>query len=158
MRIVTVARKPCVSSSTTANVTEHEAGAINVNACRIEFSSASDQEVYKANASGDRGHEDNRSRQLGFKMGCGTSNTEGRWPANVIIIGSESREALDAQSGQLTSGTGAVKRASSKEQQGNRGAAYGAESRPDGAVMVTYGDTGGASRFYKCFEDEDQSE
>jgi hypothetical protein len=87
-----------------------------------------------------------------------TFTVEGRWPANLVVVGTKIRELLDAQSGQLTSGTGAVKRASSKGQHGNRGAAYGAESRPDGAVVPTYGDTGGASRYYKCFEDGDQSE
>ena len=76
----------------------------------------------------------------------------------MIVVGSEPQEFLDAQSGQLTSGTGTVMRASSKDKQGNRGMAYGAESRPYGAVMVSYGDTGGASRYYKCFEDGDQPE
>ena len=40
--------------------------------------------------------------------------------------------ALDEQSGKLTSGTGA-------------------ESRPEGTPMVSYGDAGGASRFFKQF-------
>ena len=57
---------------------------------------------------------------------------------------------LDEQSGQLKSGTGAVKRRSSKEQEGNTGAAYGAESRPEGTPMIEYGDVGGASRFFYC--------
>jgi len=56
---------------------------------------------------------------------------------------------LDAQSGTLTSGTGAVKRQSSADVEGNRGSAYGAESRPAGTPMVSYGDKGGASRFFK---------
>ena len=56
---------------------------------------------------------------------------------------------LDGQSGALTSGTGAVKRGSSRNTGGNGGAAYGAESRSEGTPMVSYGDTGGASRFYK---------
>jgi site-specific DNA-methyltransferase (adenine-specific) len=57
---------------------------------------------------------------------------------------------LDRQSGLLTSGTGAVKRRSAGDQEGNRGAAYGAESRNTGTPMVCYGDSGGASRFFKC--------
>jgi len=152
MRVVTVARKPCLSSSTTTNVVEHEAGAINIEASRVglPFVSAGGN-----NFDAWRGGEDRADRpaQHGQPSAVVTS---GRWPTNVVILGSKTREALDAQSGQLTSGTGAVKRSSSKDQQGNRGAAYGAESRPDGAVMVTYGDTGGASRYYKCFEDGDQ--
>jgi hypothetical protein len=56
---------------------------------------------------------------------------------------------LDQQSGVLVSGTGAVKRTSSANQQGNRGAAYGSESRPEGTPMISHGDKGGASRFFK---------
>jgi site-specific DNA-methyltransferase (adenine-specific) len=52
---------------------------------------------------------------------------------------------LDDQSGQLTSGTGAVKRATSAGYLAN---AYGKESRPAGTPNVEYGDTGGASRYF----------
>ena len=65
--------------------------------------------------------------------------------------------ALDAQSGRLKSGSGTVKRASSKHREGNVAAAYGAESRPDGEPQVWYGDSGGASRFFKQFGGRDQS-
>lgn len=207
MRIVTITRKP-MKGGTTNNVLEHHTGALNIDASRVSFQSKDDQSVYKANNSGDRGHEDNRSRDLGFKMGCGHAHGSGRWPTNVVLThrsachiigerkvptGTAHREtsggrtifsetekktlpnmsyadadgmetipdwacapdcpvrALDEQSGQLTSGTGAVKRASSKDQGGNRSATYGAESRPDGTIIPTYGDTGGASRFFKQF-------
>lgn len=56
---------------------------------------------------------------------------------------------LDEQSGFLQSGTGAVKRQSSSSQSGNTSYAYGAESRPEGTIIPTYGDEGGASRFFK---------
>lgn len=58
--------------------------------------------------------------------------------------------ALDAQSGRLTSGNANVRRESGSDQHGNTSAAYGAESRPAGSEMVSYGDTGGASRFFYC--------
>lgn len=53
---------------------------------------------------------------------------------------------LDAQSGSLTSGTGAVKRASARG--GRRSESIGAESRAEGTEIFCYGDTGGASRFF----------
>jgi len=53
--------------------------------------------------------------------------------------------ALDRQSGHLTSGTGAVKKATSAGHQGN---VYGADSREFGTPNVEYGDSGGASRFF----------
>ena len=57
--------------------------------------------------------------------------------------------ALDEQSGALTSGTGAVKRGSSA---GHQGPVYeNPESRPEGTEMVSYGDSGGASRFFPQF-------
>jgi hypothetical protein len=53
---------------------------------------------------------------------------------------------LDGQSGKLTSGANTIKRTSGKG--GTQSASIGAESRPDGAPMIFYGDTGGASRFF----------
>lgn len=58
---------------------------------------------------------------------------------------------MDRQSGRLKSGFGAFKHASSVDGHGNRGAAYGKESRREGEEMVSYGDMGGASRFFPCF-------
>src|SRR5438067_13907799 len=69
---------------------------------------------------------------------------EGRWPAN-ILLDEDAAVELDAQTGVLTSGTGAVKRSTSAGHQSN---AYGVESRPVGTPNVEYGDSGGASRFF----------
>lgn len=55
--------------------------------------------------------------------------------------------ALDAQTGVLTSGTGAVKHASA----GMQGCCLGADNRPDGDPVATYGDSGGASRYFPTF-------
>lgn len=52
---------------------------------------------------------------------------------------------LDAQSGVLKSGTGAVKR---KTAAGHQGSTYRKENRPEGTPNVEYGDSGGASRFF----------
>ena len=57
--------------------------------------------------------------------------------------------AIDSQSGVLTSGSGAVKKLSAKNNAGNTGMAYGVENRPVGSEMISYGDSGGASRFFK---------
>lgn len=68
----------------------------------------------------------------------------GRWPANVVLD-DFTAELLDEQSGELTSGAGAFKRASGL---GYKGMTYGEDSRPEGAEQRSYGDTGGASRFF----------
>lgn len=52
---------------------------------------------------------------------------------------------MDEQSGIRTSGTGALKKASSAGHERN---VYGAENRPYGQPQLSYGDTGGASRFF----------
>lgn len=62
--------------------------------------------------------------------------------------------ALDEQSGALQGGrvVGAVKKATSS---GHQGSSYGKENRPVGTQMVVYGDSGGASRFFPQFENEE---
>lgn len=206
MRIITVARKPCTSSGTTTNVVEHEAGAININRCRI---GSGDGDTRDKEGSQQHRHTDSGATSFATAPEPRGGDMKGRWPTNVIFVhcpsckivgerkvstGTAHREKsggrtifseidkkalpnmsyadekgmetvpqwecepgcavaeLDRQSGQLTSGTGAVKRSSSKDRQGNRSTAYGAESRPEGTPIPTYGDTGGASRFYKCFK------
>jgi DNA methylase len=92
--------------------------------------------------------------------GIGTSGHKGQDGLTELRPGTETVEAwvcapdcpvgeLDRQSGVLTSGTGAVKRASGKG--GSQSASIGAESRSEGTPMLSYGDTGGASRFYPTF-------
>ena len=61
---------------------------------------------------------------------------------------------MDDISGVRASGSGAVKRASASDKEGNRSAAYGAESRPEGQAQVSHGDKGGASRFFKHFQED----
>lgn len=58
-------------------------------------------------------------------------------------------KVLDEQSGELKSGTGAVKNRTST---GHQGPAYGKDNRPAGTPMVSYPDVGGASRFFPQFE------
>lgn len=77
-----------------------------------------------------------------------SQSTLGRWPPNILLSGDVAAE-MDRQSGQLTSGVGAVKRATGK---GYHPDILGAESRPEGAEMICYGDTGGASRFFPVFK------
>lgn len=151
MRIVTVARKPCAASSTTANVVEHEAGAINIDASRLTHGDGGER---TGEASRGRRYTERGSTNFAPLPGPRGGDARGRWPANVFIVGTATKEALDAQSGQLTSGSGTVKRASAADRQGNTSASYGAESRVSGSAEIWYGDTGGASRFFKCFEDQ----
>jgi hypothetical protein len=181
VRVVTVARKPCSSSSTTANVVEHETGALNIDSCRIQ--PLKDTGETSAPAAGRWPGNVLLVHRPGCKIvgtrkvATGTAhrkNSGGRTifsetekPAmdDMTYADADGKETvpdwscepgcpvaeLDRQSGTLTSGSGTVKRASSAGRGGNKGAAYGAENRPDGTPMIWYGDTGGASRFFKGF-------
>jgi len=136
---ITMARKP-LAGTVEANWRTHGTGALNIEACRVDGKSTTRVKV------GGRGtfpHEDDSWVPKVVTVG----SDDGRWPANLIHDGSP--EVLSCFP-TTTSGTGAVKRASSADSHGNSGAAYGAESRPDGTPMVCYGDTGSAARFFYC--------
>ncbi|MDH0032544.1 MULTISPECIES: site-specific DNA-methyltransferase [unclassified Acinetobacter] len=72
---------------------------------------------------------------------------DGRFPANLIHDGSEEVLAIFPIT---TSGSNNIIKASGKDKRGNTSAAYGAESRPSGTEMISYGDTGSAARFFYC--------
>ena len=65
----------------------------------------------------------------------------GRWPAN-LLLDEEAARLLDGQTGTLTSGTNCVRTKSGDGYHGGIG--------KSGDVQVSYGDTGGASRFFYC--------
>jgi len=65
----------------------------------------------------------------------------GRWPANLLLDDKVAVQ-LDAQTGTLTSGTNCVRTKSGDGYHGGIGRA--------GDVQVSYGDSGGASRFFYC--------
>jgi hypothetical protein len=85
----------------------------------------------------------------------GANAHEGRWPANFALSHHPNCNGvchedcavrrLGEQSGTLTSGTGAVKRATSA---GHQGRVYGVESRPSGTPNIEYGDAVPASRMF----------
>lgn len=169
---IVVARKPLVGTVST-NVLRYGTGAINIDACRIDVPNPRSCE---RNHSGESGH--GGARELGatdlraagrprrVSRGQDTAGkntygsggpgggsvadgitTLGRWPANVVLD-EEAAATLDKQVG-LRSGRGTIRRKSGA-QEGNPGAAYGAESRLAGATMSSYGDAGGPSRFFYC--------
>ncbi len=65
----------------------------------------------------------------------------GRWPAN-LLLDEETAALLDRQSGTLTSGTNCVRTKPGDGYHGGLGQA--------GDMQISYGDSGGASRFFYC--------
>ena len=144
MEPITVARKP-LEGTVAANVLKHGTGAINIDGCRVGYTTVDGGNLamnphLRGTINGGNGgnifpaEAERRVVEV---------NQQGRFPANVIMD-EEAGKVLDAQTGQLTSGKPGIKKG------GNDGPAYGSESRPPGTQMGGFGDTGGASRFFYC--------
>jgi site-specific DNA-methyltransferase (adenine-specific) len=166
---IVVARKP-LSGTVAANVLLHRTGALNVDGCRVATS-----DVLTGSGVPPLQHGGLNPRPF-HEVHVPTpsvQNPAGRWPTNVVLthgLAADGTDAcqdgclpgcpvreLDAQSGVSTSSGASgpvIKRRTGADRDGNTGAAYGAESRPAGTVMVSHGDSGGASRFFPTFRYE----
>ena len=146
---IVVGRKPLIGT-VAANVLAHGTGALNIDGCRVDVSDA-DRESWKRLEG-----FNNTPRTTGATYANGKvsepddrtgHNPTGRWPANVVLDGSQA-DALDAQSGITTSSGGA--------NGGKLGArVYGTFANETlGAHAGGLGDTGGASRYFPTFRYE----
>lgn len=144
MYVVTLARKPLPSTVAEAALGPGT-GVLAIDSCRIHSGPSQGGGTSGGNAFG---QDAGWNKTNVYVQRIDRSMAAGRWPANLVLCGVAAVADLDEQSGVLTSGTGAVKRASSRDGHGNAGTAYGAESRPEGTPIVCYGDSGGASRFF----------
>lgn len=124
-------RKPLGEKTTGGNFAKWGTGGLNVGACRMPPLDAEDAARYAGNASGDRGHRDDRGRVLDFEMGGGSAHGDGRWPPNVIVAHlDECRRAGVAHvpaNGSIGAHTAAAAAAKSD------GPVYGLDDRPRGA-------------------------
>lgn len=145
---IVLARKPLIGS-VARNEAAFGTGALNIDACRVHADDAQGGTYtvkrLKPGATLERTGGNWRSEDSDV-LYHGEMKA-GRWPANIVHDGSD--EVL-ARFPITSSGVGAVKRSSSAAEHGNRGAAYGAESRPAGTIMISHGDSGSAARFYYC--------
>jgi DNA modification methylase len=137
---IVVGRKP-LAGTVAGNVLAHGTGALNIDACRIEGADA----------------QEGRTRHGGGIVGNGScyelpdSNgamPAGRWPANVILDGSQADE-LDRQSGNVRT-AGNYTRATSRD--GEKAAIFDIDRSGHDTAM--YDDRGGASRFFPTFRYE----
>jgi site-specific DNA-methyltransferase (adenine-specific) len=150
---ITVFQKP-LEGTYIQNIEKYNCGGMNIDACRIPFDMSDTnpatnplyrkQNEYKINHGVDKNPS---SYALKHEVGEMNINDLGRFPANVIFD-AHMGEELDNQSGIRTSGTNCVR---TKEgtffEHGGLGKA--------GDVQITYGDTGGASRYFLKIESED---
>lgn len=135
---IVVGRRP-LAGTVAANVLEHGTGALHIEVCRVPGVDS----TRRVN-----------SAEMGYHGGnlaasYETGSNDGRWPTNVVLDGSQAAE-LDAQTGVLKSG---AMRAGTERQARAGGTIYGADSR-NLLAADTYGDEGGASRFFPVFSYE----
>lgn len=132
---IVVARKP-LDGNTAENVIRHGAGGLNTDACRI----AARDHSYTRNCSGDRGHAGPRRQPSKYASGGGgIASRHGRWPANVILDEYAATQ-LDAQGGRCKSGHRRLRPRANR-----RGYTGSTSALPS---PISYGDEGGASRFF----------
>lgn len=145
MEPIVLARKP-TKFNLIDNIILYDTGFLNIDGSRIRFTNEADQQsaVYGTGIDITGGNYKGDAKKTAERKI--KPNELGRWPANVILD-PESAAMLDEQSGILTSGTGATMR---KTAVGYTNNAYQRESRVEGTELITYGDTGGASRFFYC--------
>jgi DNA modification methylase len=135
---IVLARKP-LSGTVAANVLEHGTGALNIDGCRIDGRERTEYGL--AGATRTRGVTYGEpSRSASF------DSSAGRWPANVVL---DERAAamLDERTSHLQMGV-TVNRNRDPESI-KPASVYGAFRNGDRSD-VSYGDSGGASRFYYC--------
>lgn len=126
---IVLARKPLGEANVAANVLRHGTGALNVDGCRIGTEPRINQ-AGSLGANGIYGRRDRVERD---------TQTIGRWPANVVLDEAAAAR-LDAQSGERPAGVAVRHRSGGKT--------FGGDTLKPPMADVSYGDTGGASRFF----------
>ncbi len=136
---ITVARKPLGEKTVAANVLEHGTGALNVDGCRVGTETITQR---LATVVGGRSIG---AKAVGVpqKATGETTQTIGRWPANLIHDGSEEVVGLFPQAG---GGYGV---------RGKGGQTYASGKGFANTLALTgqevgYGDSGSAARFFYC--------
>jgi site-specific DNA-methyltransferase (adenine-specific) len=140
---IVVARKPLIGT-VAENVLTHGTGGLNIDASRIGSDITKDPN-YRPNAKNHTGHGSSFSiggentRDKKDLPDAGFHNSQGRWPAN-LILDEYTAELLDEQSGITKSSIGA-------KQTPNLGLhSFGKGSGTEN--IVGHNDSGGASRFF----------
>jgi DNA modification methylase len=137
---IVVARKP-LAGTVAGNVLTHGTGGLNIDGCRI----GTDEDTRRPFGT----PSDHVGQLKGLPRGeLNTGSDLGRWPANVVLDGSQADE-LDRQSGTLTSGANPTRRGADGDRTAFGEFAGQADANPQRGT-----DSGGASRFFPTFRYE----
>lgn len=145
---IVVARKP-LAGTVAANVLAHGTGALNIDATRTATVDDLSGGAYTERSSVSGSLNPSGMNVVGAKAHGEFQQPSGRWPTNVALDESQAA-VLDEQTGVLNSGT---MRAGAERQPRPGGTIFGADQRTFNPAD-TYGDSGGASRFFPTFRYE----
>jgi DNA modification methylase len=150
---IVVARKP-LAGTVAANILEHGTGALNIDGCRVQAADGADPNARR-----------NKGTGVGYQGGDrergAWDGATGRWPSNVVWTHAPDCDPdgdctpgcpvaeLDAQAGVRTSGLYEPHHADNGKAPGTYGQMTGRARQ-----AATYGDSGGASRFFPVFRFE----
>jgi DNA modification methylase len=143
---IVIARKPLSENTVADNVIEWGTGGINIDESRIVLDEKLDKSQLRTI------NRSQKTENTGWGMNSNSGDTvqvirtEGRFPANVIFD-EEAGKMLDEQSGELKSGF--MKAGTPRKMSESDVNTYG-HYDSDTTYNDTYGDSGGASRFFYC--------
>ncbi|OPZ95048.1 MAG: Modification methylase HindIII [Firmicutes bacterium ADurb.Bin419] len=134
---IVVARKPLSEETVINNVLKWSTGGINIDGSRLPTND------YIGKVNSDDVINEYQSEGWRIKKMNTDGNHLGRFPANVIINDEYTENVLNDQSGMLKSGSNNVRRREGYFlEHGGLG--------KSGDLQISYGDCGGASRFFYC--------
>ena len=139
---IVMARKPLSEKTVVNNVLEWGTGGINIEESRISTNDTDPNHRHNP-SQGNNG----KNSMFGAGGHNGNLKIEGRFPAN-IILDKEAGKILDEQTGQLKSGF--MKAGTPRLMSDNPNKNTYGKWNPDTVTNDTYGDKGGASRFFYC--------
>jgi len=140
---VVMARKPLSEKTVAENVLEWGTGGINIDESRIP----TDEDQRRPSKGGENGLNNTNTFKIRERTVEEQPKHDGRFPAN-LILDEEAGEMLDEQTGILSSGFMKAGTARLMSDNPNKNT-YG-KWNPDTVANDTYGDSGGASRFFYC--------
>ncbi len=134
---IVLAMKP-LDGTFVANAEKHGVAGLNIDRCRIQTNEIIKNPSRSEDSAKSKGIYGNSCQQITHQT---EGNKLGRWPTN-LLLDEEAAAQLDAQSGVLKSGTNCIRTKTGTGYHGGIGKA--------GDIQTTYGDFGGASRFFYC--------
>ncbi|REJ65600.1 MAG: site-specific DNA-methyltransferase [Planctomycetota bacterium] len=139
---IVLAMKP-LDGTFAHNAVTHGVAGLNIDDSRIGTGEGGTRE---GEPTADKRYTDRGSTNFAPKPGPRGGDAKGRWPANALLD-EQAAQALDHQTGTLKSGK--MKAGQRRKKSKNKGGYH--DNFPDEATATgTYGDAGGASRFFYC--------